>query len=221
IIIKPSDGSNTTWNGGIPYENEFSYFLSESDTTWHTDEVSSKRLAEQLATLPSNNFCPNYNSEINLHIAPWLASISHILQQGVILLIDYGSPRHEYYHPQRTQGTLMCHYRHHVHDDPFYYPGLQDITAHVDFTAIAQSAVEHNLTISGYTNQANFLINCGILALSQQQTLNSKQQIQQNQALTKLLQPHEMGELCKVIALTKDFADPLLGFSARNQLERL
>ena len=103
-----------------------------------------------------------YISEVNLAAIGFMHSLGELLQQGVILLIDYGFGRSEYYHPQRSQGTLMCHYRHHAHDDPFYLPGLQDITSHVDFSAITQAAEHAKLQLLGYTTQAHFLINCGI-----------------------------------------------------------
>ena len=103
-----------------------------------------------------------YRTEINLRAGAWMRSISGVLKQGVMLLIDYGYPRHEYYHPQRNMGTLLCHYRHRSHEDPFFYPGLQDITASVDFSALAQAAPEHGLRLAGYTSQAHFLIGCGL-----------------------------------------------------------
>jgi len=165
---------------------------------------------------------PGYTSEILLTLTPWLASLSDCLAQGVMLFIDYGFPRKEYYHPSRTMGTLMCHHRHRAHSNPLLHVGLQDITAHVDFTQVAHSAVQCGLTIGGYAAQAAFLINNGLLdfatavkAGSLADTLSLSQQIQH------LLQPHEMGELCKVIALCKDYADPLQGFIQGDQLHRL
>jgi len=95
-----------------------------------------------------------YRSEINLQAEAWIASAANSLSRGILLLIDYGFPREEYYHPQRSTGTLMCHYRHRAHTDPLVLVGLQDITAHVDFTAMAESAVEKGLDVLGYTSQA-------------------------------------------------------------------
>ena len=143
-----------------------------------------------------------------------VASLAEIIQQGAILFIDYGFPRREYYHPQRTGGTLMCHYRHHAHDDPLLFPGLQDITAHVDFTAVAEAAVAHGLQVLGYTTQAQFLINAGITeVLSRTSPADTAAYLPRAAEAQKLLSPAEMGELFKVIALGKGIADPLGGFA--------
>ena len=108
---------------------------------------------------------PGYQSEINLCAEAWIRQLGHHLEQGLALLIDYGFPQREYYHPQRAEGTLMCHYRHRAHADPLFWPGLQDITAHVDFTAVARAGTEAGLMLFGYTTQAHFLVNLGITDL--------------------------------------------------------
>lgn len=108
----------------------------------------------------------DYTSEINLLLPGWLASLGDSMISGLVLLIDYGFPCREYYHPDRSMGTLMCHYQHRAHSDPYFWPGLQDITAHVDFTAVAEAAVAAGFTVSGYTTQANFLLNCGLTDLA-------------------------------------------------------
>lgn len=155
----------------------------------------------------------HYVSEIGLIARHFLPSVAQILQKGAILLIDYGFGRDEYYHPQREQGTLMCHYRHHAHDDPFFLPGLQDITSHVDFTAIADSAANAGLELLGYTSQAHFLINCGIAEiLAQSSAGNAKDYLPLSSQVQKLVSPAEMGELFKVIAFGKDVHPPLKGF---------
>ena len=163
-----------------------------------------------------------YKTEINVAMDGWLHSMAEILKEGMMLLLDYGFPRPEYYHPQRKQGTLMCHYRHRSHDDPFVYPGLQDITAHVDFTAVAEAAVEAGLDVAGYCSQAHFLLSCGLTdslaAVDQSDTVAYMSATQQVKTLTS---PDEMGELFKVIALTKNIDIPLLGFSFRDQREKL
>src|SRR3546814_1731 len=105
---------------------------------------------------------PGYQSEINLRAEAWVAQMGTWLQRGAALLIDYGFPQREYYHPQRNEGTLMCHFRHHSHSQPLIYAGLQDITAHVDFTAMADAALEGGLDVLGYTSQARFLMNAGL-----------------------------------------------------------
>ncbi|HTH93984.1 MAG TPA: SAM-dependent methyltransferase [Rhodocyclaceae bacterium] len=153
-----------------------------------------------------------YLSELNLAAQAWIAAWADILERGALVLSDYGFPRHEYYHAQRNQGTLMCHYRHHAHGDPFWLPGLNDITAHVDFTAIAEAGFEAGLNVAGYLSQAAFLINCGITDVLAQMPPEGAEYFRQARAVEKLLNPAEMGELFKVIALSKDIDVPLIGF---------
>ncbi|MHB1245446.1 MAG: class I SAM-dependent methyltransferase [Sulfuriferula sp.] len=164
----------------------------------------------------------DYVSEINLAAGAFIKSLAQCLQRGTLILIDYGFGEREYYHPQRNRGTLMCHYRHHAHDDPFYYPGLQDITAHVDFTAIAVAGIEAGMRLAGYTSQTQFLINCGITdLLARTPASDVSTYLPQASALQKLMSPAEMGELFKVIALCKDIETPLLGFSQGDQQRKL
>jgi len=157
-----------------------------------------------------------YESEINLQLPAWIHSISDCLQQGLVLLIDYGFPRHEFYHPDRTMGTLMCHFRHRAHSDPFVYPGLQDITAHVDFTAVAEAADEANLQVAGFTTQAGFLLGCGLL-----DAVGNGDALDINQQIKLLTLPSEMGELFKVIALTRGIEVDLRGFAEQDRLATL
>lgn len=155
-------------------------------------------------------------SEANLWIEDWMKQCFDILAKGEVLLIDYGFPRHEYYHPDRSQGTLMCHYRHHVHSNPFLHVGEQDITAHVDFTHVAEAADSVGFHVAGFTDQASFLINNGILDL-----MNAHPESVSKSAIKQLLQPSEMGELFKVIALTKQWDKPLKGFEFNDKRGRL
>jgi SAM-dependent MidA family methyltransferase len=156
-----------------------------------------------------------YLSEIGLAAAGWAAAWGGILECGALLLIDYGFPRHEFYHPQRSSGTLMCHYRHRAHGEPFFLPGLQDITAHVDFTAIAEAGYEAGLDLLGYTTQAAFLLNTGVTdVLARIPYEDSKRYLPQARAVHKLVSPAEMGEFFKVMALGKGIAGMLQGFSA-------
>ena len=160
-----------------------------------------------------NEYSSEYISEINLSARHFMHSLGNMLENGLILLIDYGFGQSEYYHPQRNRGTLMCHYRHRVHDDPFYLPGLQDITSHVDFTAIAGAAAKSGLELMGYTTQAHFLINCGITEiLAQTPPENMKDYLPLANQLQKLVSPAEMGELFKAIAFGKNISVPLAGF---------
>lgn len=166
-----------------------------------------------------------YLSEINLSACAWISEWGRILDSGLILLIDYGFPRAEYYHAQRHHGTLMCHYRHHAHNNPLWWPGLNDITAHVDFTAIAEAGFAAGLDVLAYTNQARFLLNCGITEiLSQLPNDASPHYVSTVRHVEKLLTPSGMGELFKVIAFGRRlnlFTEPLCGFSHGDRLHTL
>ena len=165
---------------------------------------------------------PGYVSEVNLALPAWLQGLAEALEQGMLLLADYGYPRHEYYHPQRNQGTLMCHYRQHTHADPFLWPGLQDLTAHVDFTAVAEAAQGAGLDVAGYTTQAAFLLDCGLEALLQAQgEPGSTAYLRAVQQVKTLIMPGEMGERFKFIALTKGLDEALPGFRMQDMRERL
>ena len=166
------------------------------------------------------SFPEGYESEVNLLLESWIMSLAELLEKGLILLIDYGFPQHEYYHPDRNQGTIACHYRHYSHFDPLILTGIQDITVHVDFTAIAEAAALQGLIVTGFTNQAAFLLNCGIIAFMSQFE-GIREQYRVSQEIKKLTLPSEMGELFKVIAFTKKYHQPLIGFRQMNQIERL
>jgi SAM-dependent MidA family methyltransferase len=156
------------------------------------------------AALSGLDLAAGYSGEINLSLAPWLQALFDSMTQGAVLLIDYGFPRHEYYHPQRTQGTLMCHYRHHAHDDPFFLPGLQDITAHVDFSAVAIAAEQTGFHVAGFATQADFLLGSGLAHYIQQADPNDLvNYIPLINGMKKLVMPEEMGELFKVVGLSK------------------
>jgi SAM-dependent MidA family methyltransferase len=161
-------------------------------------------------------FLAGYVSEVGLVARAWSAGLARILARGAALLIDYGFPRREYYHPQRRMGTIMCHYRHHSHADPFWLPGLNDITAHVDWTAVAQAAHESGLDVLGYTAQSRFLLNCGVLDL-----LASDHSSAQSSAVQRLLSEAEMGELFKVLAVGRGVSAPLVGFAQGDRLYTL
>ena len=158
-----------------------------------------------------------YLSELSLAATAWLATLAERMTQGSILLIDYGYPSREYYHPDRRTGTLACHYRHRFHDDPFILPGLQDITAHVNFTAIAEAAATVGLAVSGYTTQAYFLIATGIMdAFSSVDTADTRAQLSLANQVRRLTLPNEMGEMFKVIAVSRGLSEELCGFQYRD-----
>jgi len=178
-----------------------------------SETFSATKTLKILELFHSRSWPDLYTSEINLNIHPWINSLSQCLKQGVVLLIDYGFSAQEYYHPQRTMGTLMCHYQHHAHHDPFYYPGLQDITAHVDFSAIYQAVMSVGFDILGYTSQASFLLGCGLIDLLPAKDLKTeKEKAKQNHAINLLTSPTEMGELFKVMMLGKNIEAACIGF---------
>ena len=153
-----------------------------------------------------------YESEWNPNIGPWVAALGAMLERGLVLLIDYGYPRPVYYHPQRERGTLRCHFRHQVVDDPLLLPGLQDITAHVDFTAVAEAADAAGLERLGYANQASWLLGCGLDRLLSAFDPDDPATLDQLQAARRLLLPQGMGEVFKVMALGRGVEEPM-GFS--------
>jgi len=196
------------------------YYVDYQDEKfiWHFQKASAE-LEKAVAAL-NMDLDKKFESEINLLLPGWIASLSDSLQRGLVLLIDYGFPRREYYHPDRHMGTIMCHYQHRSHPDPLLLTGLQDITAHVDFTAIAESAADNGFEVEGYVNQAAFLINCGITDLLEKAS-DEVTRFNWSSQVKLLTLPSEMGELFKVIALTKGLDQDLLGFQAMDQLERL
>ena len=130
------------------------------------------------------------------------------------LLIDYGFLEHEYYHADRNTGTLMCHYRHRAHTDPFFLPGVQDVTAHANFGAMMDAALDAGLEVEGYTTQAKFLIACGITdQLTQIDPANAAKYLPLANQAQRLLSPAEMGELFKVLAIGRGIDFPLLGYT--------
>ncbi|MFM2434898.1 MAG: hypothetical protein RL063_878 [Pseudomonadota bacterium] len=184
--------------------------LTWSDKPWAEAPASGHHLLDEITSLslPTgyvSEFCPAANGLI--------ASLALTLERGVILMIDYGFSASEYYHPQRNLGTLMCHYQHYAHTDPLINIGLQDITAHVNFTSIAYAGVNNGLQLSGFCGQAQFLMNCGILKLMAQVSPDDMASYAPLAAAAqKYLSPAEMGDLFKVIAFSKNIDEPLLGF---------
>ena len=188
-----------------------------------THFVWQDRVAETPALLEISknlNVPDDYLSEVSLAARGLIASLCERMDIGAMIFIDYGFGTGEYYHPHRTRGTLMCHYRHHAHDDPFYLPGLQDITAHVDFSSVAESAIDHGAHFLGYTTQAHFLFNNGVTELlGEISPEDVRTYAPLSSQLQKLTSPAEMGELFKVIALGKGMDQPLAGF-LRGDLSR-
>lgn len=175
-------------------------------------------LAAQLpAPLPAD-----YVSEFSLRMTPLIMSLAERLTQGAMLWIDYGMARHEYYHPERRRGTLICHYRHTAHEDFYRWPGLQDLTAWVDFTALAEAGLRAGLQVLGYTTQAHFLMSAGLLdLLAELQTYDPVVQYRRAQEVKQLTLPGEMGEHFKLMLLGRDLELACSGFSGRDLRDRL
>ncbi len=187
----------------VTWENDHFTWLSTTPTL----SALTQHLEPLLQTLPDG-----YESEINLMLPAWIRSITSVLEKGVILLFDYGYGRTEYYHPERTMGTLMCYSQHHRHSSPFTLIGLQDITAHVDFTMAVEQAYAAGCSLAGYSTQAAFLLNCHLLEIAKQNEKTVLEETNQAQAIKRLVLPSEMGELIKVMAISKNFTQSLLGF---------
>ena len=205
--------------------------LQEGFVRWADDafehywgEPVSPGLVDTVAALQEQvgRFDSGYESELNLRAGPWLQSLAQRIERGAVVLIDYGYPCSEYYHPQRNMGTLMCHYRHRAHDEPLILPGLQDITAHVDFTAVAKAGLDVGFALKGYATQAHFLLGCGLDSLLMNSDPNDiKNHVTLMQAVKRLTMPTEMGERFKAIALSKGIESSLIGFSLRDLSGRL
>ena len=170
------------------------------------ERQSDDALAQTIACrIPDAGGLPEgYVTEIHTRAYGFVRTLADMLvsgKAGAAVLSDYGFPAHEYYHPDRSGGTLMCHYRHHAHADPFHLPGLQDVTTHVDFTAVASGAETGGVDVLCYANQAAFLIGAGLLERLENGMEKNAADTGQLQAVQTLLSPAEMGELFKVVVL--------------------
>lgn len=207
LLVKNSDALQER---GIIFDGDFKWQdkpLQDSEVRHHVNEIS---LPHDYLT----EVCPAATGLIN--------SLANVLECGAVLMIDYGFSASEYYHPQRNQGTLMCHYQHYAHSDPLINVGLQDITAHVNFTAIAEAGITQGLALHGYCNQAQFLMNCGMLdLLAQTSPSDVLTYAPMAAAVQKLMSPAEMGELFKVIAFTKQLEISLVGFTSGDKSHTL
>jgi SAM-dependent MidA family methyltransferase len=161
-----------------------------------------------------------YLTEVGLAAEGLVRTLASNLEAGLALFIDYGFPEREFYHSQRSMGTMRCHYRHRFHGDPFFMPGLQDITAHVDFTAMARAAQQGDAEVLGFTTQAHFLISCGLAVLvSGGDPGMTLSRLKATSAVHRLISPSEMGELFKVLGIGKGIDEPLLGFQSARPLQ--
>ncbi len=175
--------------------------------------VELQQAVEHVMTSSGIEFLPGYRSEINVHLADWLGAVTCRMKRGLALFIDYGYPRREYYRAERSDGTLMCHYRHRAHDDVFFWPGLQDITAWVDFTALAEAADIHGLDVEGYTSQSFFLIGCGLdRILAEHSRADGDGALAMNAQARQLTLPGMMGEKFQVMGLGRGLTRASRGF---------
>ena len=190
---------------------------------WHEVATDDPELLAGIEALDLSSDLPQpYSSEINLGLKPWLSAIAEHLAGGGMLFLDYGYARRDYYHPQRSSGTLMCHYRHRAHGDPFLLPGLQDITAFVDFTALAEAANASGLAVSGFATQAHFLLDAGIeQLLAERQSESSVDYLETVRQAKLLMLPGEMGERFKAMFLTRGQLGRPPGFRAQDLRGRL
>jgi len=164
---------------------------------------------------------PGYVSEINLRAGPWVASLAGCLKRGVGLIVDYGYTRREFYHPERSRGTLICHYRHRAHDNPLALVGIQDITASVDFSALAEVAEDAGLSVAGFVPQGHFLIAAGLEECIGTNPTGVRGHLQSAQEVKRLTLPSQMGERFKFLAVAADWDAGLVGFSLRDFRDRL
>lgn len=179
-----------------------------------------RRAFESLRAAVDPPLAAGYSSELCVDLPEWLRTVTEPLRRGCALFVDYGYPRGEYYHPDRSGGTLVCHYRHRAHFDPFVWPGLTDLSAFVDFTAVAEAGHDAGLDVAGFTSQAGFLLSMGVHELVDEAD-NDTERMQRAGELKRLTLPAEMGEKFKVLGLTRDFDKRLNGFELMSQLHRL
>jgi len=207
LVVKKQDA---LYERGVVFDGQFA---------WQDQPLKDQKIRQLIESLGLPN---DYLTEVCPAAIGLINSLANTLKHGAILMIDYGFCAREYYHPQRNQGTLMCHYQHYAHADPLINIGLQDITAHVNFTAIAEAGLAQGLDLQGYTNQAQFLMACGLLdLLAQESPGNLKSYTPKVSAVQKLISPTEMGELFKVIAFSKDMDVVLVGFAGNDKSHTL
>ncbi|MFN3235294.1 MAG: class I SAM-dependent methyltransferase [Gammaproteobacteria bacterium] len=171
--------------------------VEDNRFVWKTRQAD-ETLTERVESLVHES---TYTSEINFFADEWIKSIANILRRGSMLIIDYGFSNKEYYHPQRCMGTLMCHYQHHAHDDPLILVGIQDITAHVDFSSLTKSAEASGLNVHAYSNQVEFLLAHDLLIFAEALMTTPEWHTHHAHAIKQLTSPGEMGELFKVLCL--------------------
>jgi len=188
------------------------------------DKIDNERLPP---LLNGAEYVQGYTTETRSLVSSWIKGLANCLAEGTIFLFDYGYPQVEYYHPQRVDGSLRCFTRHQAHNQALELTGLQDITAYVDFTEVARAAVANDLDVDGFTTQAGFLLENGILERTSPHLSEisldeeSRDNYRISQQIQKLTTPGQMGEVIKVIALSKNTDKTAGGFSLQDQMHRL
>ncbi len=209
-----------TWRDGAVFERGVT--LVDGRPAWSEREATPGFSAEVLRMKhdAQADWESGHASELCRRTGPWIAEVTHTLQQGVALFVDYGLARRDYYHPLRADGTLRCHFRHHAHDDPFAHPGMEDITAWVDFTRVAEAGDDAGLEVLGFASQAAMLLALGI-EQAIQAAPDEPTRIRRASEARQLLMPQEMGETFKAIALGRSWDAPLTGFQLQDLRGRL
>ncbi|NIR29165.1 MAG: SAM-dependent methyltransferase [Gammaproteobacteria bacterium] len=202
------------WEGDAA-QGRFAWLLDRPE---HAELASAVR---DIETSLGRTLGPGYVSEVGLAQRAWVREMARRIDRGVLLIFDYGYPRAEYYHPQRDRGTLTCFYRHRAHSDPLILTGIQDISVHVDFTAVAEAACAEGLELAGFTTQADFLLATNLLERLESLAPESDAYRALSQQVKRLTLPTDMGELVKVMALAREYPRPLSGFTGRDLSGRL
>jgi len=202
---------------------ELGVAAAERGFGWHAmaPDAATRAVLDDLLHGRVGELAHGYRGEFAPLRGAFVREIAARLAAGALLLIDYGYPRRELYHPQRGEGTLACHYRHRVHGDPFWWPGLQDISVHVDFTAIAEAGTHAGLQLAGYTTQAHFLLATGLLDGVDDADLDVAARARLSGEIRRLILPGELGEAVKVMALTREVPCALGGFQGHDLSHRL
>jgi len=199
---------------------------SEKYVAWENNQfifkylAAGKDLQKEALRIPEAYALPEgYEFEINFHLPPFIAALAASLNQGVILFSDYGYGEREYYHPERRSGSLSCFYQHKQYANPLIWPGLMDITAHVNFTRVIETAADHGLSLLGFTSQAAFLLSCGLteFVLQEEKNLSETEKFALHHAVKILTLPTEMGDRIKFMALGKGVELPLIGFRMQDR----
>jgi SAM-dependent MidA family methyltransferase len=197
--------------------------LAGDRLAWRAGPPSDARLLDELAAVEADLGAPlpvGYETEIAPQREAWVQALADSLGQGLVLIADYGFTRREYYHPQRAEGTLICHYRQRAHGDALALPGLQDVTADVDFSALARAASQAGLHVAGFVSQADFLLGTGLLE-HVAAAAEGWDRVAASSAAKRLTLPGLMGERFKVLGLTRGLDLPLRGFGVRDRRGRL